>query len=85
MALMLIDTRGERPEPEPDPRPRRKVDIDWRMWMWSLESVGLFVAATSLAGFVSVAVAFGGLFATAKAIEAFAGGPKTFGIKDWRQ
>lgn len=86
MALMLIDTRDPPPEPDPAPEPRRhKIDIDWRAWIWSFESVGLFVAASSLGGLVSVAVAFGGLFATAKAIEAFAGGPKTFGIKDWRQ
>lgn len=87
MALMLIDTRDQRPDPDPElePTPSRKIDIDWPLWMWSFESVGLFVAAASLAGFISVAVAFGGLFATVKAIEAFAGGPGTFGIKDWRQ
>lgn len=82
---MLIDTREPTPEPEPDEPRRRRFDIDWPLWMWSFESVGLFVAAASLAGFISVALAFGGLFATAKAIEAFAGGPGTFGIKDWRQ
>ncbi len=57
---MLIDTR----EPEPDPRPRRpRRQIDWRLMFWSFESAGLFVAASSLAGFAAVGLAFGGIFA----------------------
>ena len=71
---MLIDTRD--PDPDPGPRPRRR-DIDWRLWFWSFESVGLFVAASSLAGFVAVGLAFGGLFAGLKALETFCGGPGT--------
>lgn len=77
---MLIDTR----EPEPEPRPRRRRDIDWRLWFWSFESVGLFVAASSLAGFVTVGLAFGGLFAALKALDTFCGGLGT-GLHDHRQ
>jgi len=79
--LMLIDTREPRPGPAPR---RRRRDIDWRLWMWTFESVGLFVAASSIAGMVSVALAFGGLFAMLKALEAFAG-DSWAGLREWRQ
>ncbi len=80
---MLIDTRDRDPEPEPRPR-RRRGDIDWRLWFWSFESVGLFVAASSLAGFVAVGLAFGGIFAAARALDAFSGGWGT-GLRDHSQ
>jgi hypothetical protein len=78
---MLIDTRE--PEPAPGGGHRRR-DIDWRLWFWSLESVGLFVAASSLPGFVAVALTFGGLFAGLKALETFCGDSGR-GLLDWRQ
>ncbi len=77
---MLIDTR----EPDPEPRPRRGRDIDWGLWFWSLESVGLFVAAASLAGLVAVALAFGGILAGLKALDTFSGGWGS-GLHDHRQ
>ena len=77
---MLIDTR----EPEPEPGPGRRRDIDWPLWFWSLESVGLFVAASSLAGFVAVGLAFGGLFAGLKALDTFCGRWGT-GLHEHRQ
>jgi hypothetical protein len=81
--LMLIDTRDQRPEPEPE-RPRRRREIDWRLWMWTFESVGLFVLATSIAGAVAVVLAFAGVFAMFKAIEAL-GGDYVRGLGEWRQ
>ncbi len=79
---MLIDTRD--PEPDPEPGPRRRRDIDWRLWFWSFESIGLFVAASSLAGFVAVGLAFGGVFAGLKALDSFCGSWGT-GLRDYRQ
>ncbi len=78
---MLIDTRD--PEPEPArPRPRR--DFDWRLWMWTFESVGLFVLASSIAGAVAVICAFVGLFVVIKAFDAL-GGDYPRGLGAWRQ
>lgn len=79
---MLIDTRD--PGPDPEPGPRRRREIDWRLWFWSFESVGLFVAASSLAGFVAVGLAFGGLFAGLKALDSFCGSWGT-GLRDYHQ
>ena len=46
--------------------------------------MALFVAASSLAGFVSVGLAFGGLFAGLKALDTFCGRWGT-GLHDHRQ
>jgi hypothetical protein len=78
---MLIDTREHEPEPRPR-RPRR--DIDWRLWFWTFQSAGLFVAASSLAGFVAVGLAFGGLFASLRLLDAFCGGWGR-GLHDYKQ
>ena len=77
--LMLIDTRD--PEPE---RPRRRRDFDWRLWMWTFESVGLFVLASSIAGAVAVICVFVGLFVLLKAFDAL-GGDYRRGFGEWRQ
>jgi hypothetical protein len=80
---MLIDTRDQPPEPGPG-RPRRRRDIDWRLWCWTFESLGLFVLASSIAGAVAVVLAFAGLFAMCKAIEAL-GGDYVRGLGEWHQ
>jgi len=79
--LMLIDTRDSEPEPA-RPRPRR--DFDWRLWMWTFESVGLFVLASSIAGAVAVICAFVGLVVVLKAFDAL-GGDHLRGVGEWRQ
>ena len=78
---MLIDTRD--PEPQPA-RPRRRRDFDWRLWMWTFESVGLFVLASSIAGAVAVICAFVGLFVMLKAFDALAG-DYLRGLGEWRR
>ena len=81
--LMLIDTRDPEPDPEPA-RPRRRRDFDWRLWMWTFESVGLFVLASSMAGAVAVICAFVGLFVMLKAFDAL-GGDYLRGVGEWRR
>ncbi|MEJ7715192.1 MAG: hypothetical protein WKF40_05580 [Thermoleophilaceae bacterium] len=79
--LLLIDTHDQEPEPE---RPPRRRHIDWRLWMWTLESLGLFVIASSVAGAVAVVCAFVGVFAIFKVIEAL-GGDYVRGPGEWRR
>lgn len=79
--LMLIDTRVQAPEPD---RPRRRREIDWRLWMWTLESLGLFVIASSIAGAVAVLCAFVGVLTMFKVIEAL-GGDYVRGLGQGRQ
>lgn len=78
---MLVDTRDHRPEP---PRRRRTPDIDWRLWMWTVESLGLFVLASSLGGAVAAVCVVMGLITMVKAFDALTGGYRR-GLREWRQ
>jgi hypothetical protein len=83
--MLLIDTRGGRPEPEPEARGDERVpwEPNWRLWGWVALTIAAGVAANATGGVISYALAITMLACACRAACVVL--PSLDGLRDYRQ
>ena len=82
--MLLIDTRGGRPEPSPGPGgDRAPWEPNWRLWGWVALTIAAGVAADASGGVVAYALAMTMLACACRALCVLL--PSLDGLRHYRQ
>jgi hypothetical protein len=83
--MLLIDTRGGRPEPEPEAGgdERAPWEPNWRLWGWVALTIAVGVVADSTSGVVAYALAMTMLVCACRALSVLL--PSLDGLREYRQ
>jgi hypothetical protein len=81
--MLLIDTRGGRPEPSPRGGERTPWEPNWRLWVWVALTIAVGVAADSTSGALAYALALAMLACACRALCVVF--PSLDGLRDYRQ
>ena len=80
--MLLIDTRGQRPEPEPS-NERQPWEPNWRLWGWVALTIAAGVAADATSGLVAYVLVLAMVAFACRAVCVVL--PSLDGLREYRQ